>query len=127
MILLNLLLIQFIVAAIIDDSGVIDSIKRLISRILTKGKIETTNFDIKPFSCSYCMNFWIGLIYLFCVGKFTIPYIAFVLLLSTFVFLIKEIIILAKDGWIWVREYIYHKMDKNKKRYMKDDEQDTAR
>ena len=97
MILLNLLLIQFIVVVIIDDSGVIDSIKRLISRTLTKGKIETTDFDLKPFSCSYCSNFWVGIIYLLCVGQFTIPYIAFVLLLSSFCPITLSLLNLAKD------------------------------
>ena len=100
MILINLLLIQFIVVFIVDDSGVIDSIKLLISRILTKGKIETTNFDIKPFSCSLCMTFWIGLIYLFCVGQFTIPYIAFVCLLAAMVPVTNNTIIIIRDIFI---------------------------
>lgn len=107
MILLNLLLIQFIVVVIIDDSGVIDSIKRLISRILTKGKIETTNFDLKPFSCSYCSNFWVGIIYLLCVGQFNIPYIAFVLLLSSFCPITLSLLNLAKDICIKIINKFY--------------------
>lgn len=107
MILINLLLIQFIVVFIVDDSGVIDSIKRLISRILTKGKIETTDFDIKPFSCSLCMTFWIGLIYLFCVGQFTIPYIAFVCLLAAMVPVTKNTIILIRDIFIKLIDKFY--------------------
>lgn len=107
MILLNLLLIQFIVVVIIDDSGVIDSIKRLISRTLTKGKIETTDFDLKPFSCSYCSNFWVGIIYLLCVGQFTIPYIAFVLLLSSFCPITLSLLNLAKDICIKLIDKFY--------------------
>lgn len=97
MILLNLMLIQFITVLIIDDSGIIDSIKRIISKILTKGKIVKTDFDLKPFSCSYCMNFWIGLAYLFFMGQFTIPYIAFVLLMSTMTPITFALLNLFKD------------------------------
>lgn len=107
MILLNLLLIQFIVVVIIDDSGVIDSIKRGISKLLTKGKIETTNFDLKPFSCSYCSNFWVGLIYLLCIGQFTIPHIAFVLLLSSFCPITLSLLNLAKDICIKIINKFY--------------------
>ena len=107
MIILNLLLIQFIVVVIIDDSGIIDSIKRLISRILTKGKIETTNFELKPFSCSYCSNFWVGIIYLLCVGQLTIPYIAFVLLLSSFCPITISLLNLAKDICIKIINKFY--------------------
>ena len=107
MILLNLLLIQFIVVVIIDDSGVIDSIKRLISRILTKGKIETTNFDLKPFSCSYCMQVWCGLIYLLIIGQFTIPYIAFNFLLAAMVPVTKDLVNLIRDLFIKLIDKIY--------------------
>lgn len=35
--------------------------------------------NIKPFTCSLCMSFWCGIIYLLCTGNFTIPYLAITL------------------------------------------------
>ena len=66
--ILNLIYIWIIVVIIIDISDFIESLKTGISKLLTKGKIITTNFDLKPLSCSFCMNWWIGLIYIICMG-----------------------------------------------------------
>lgn len=106
-ILLYLVLIQFIIVSIIDDSGVIDSIKYGLSYILTKGKIPTSDYRIKPLDCSYCMNFWCGLIYLFIIGQFNIPYIAFVLLLSGLTPITKDLINLVRDLFIKAINKIY--------------------
>lgn len=58
MIFLNLLMITTIVCFVIDVSGIVDSIESMLSR--WRGKPCKL---IKPFSCSLCMSFWIGLIY----------------------------------------------------------------
>lgn len=39
-------------------------------------------FPMKPFSCSFCMTWWVCLIYLIATHHFTIPYIAFVCVLA---------------------------------------------
>lgn len=58
----DLLMITTIVCFIIDISGVIDSIESMLSRWVNKPlKL------IKPFSCSLCMSFWIGLLWVICV------------------------------------------------------------
>ena len=106
-ILIYLALIQFIIVSIIDDSGVIDSIKYGLSYILTKGKMPTTNFRLKPIDCAYCSNFWCGLIYLFIIGQFNIPYIAFVLLLSGLTPITKDLINLVRDLIIKAINKIY--------------------
>ena len=105
--LLYLALIQFILVVIIDDSGFIDSIKRGISKLLTKGKIITDNFDLKPFSCSYCMQVWCGLAYLLIIGQLTIPYIAFNFLLAAMVPVTKNTIILIRDIFIKLIDKFY--------------------
>ena len=64
MILLKLLCIQLICVLIIDISGFIDSVKWGVSKWLTKGKIQTTDYRIKPFDCSLCMTWWSCLIYM---------------------------------------------------------------
>ena len=84
MVYFNLFLIMAICVFIIDLSGFITSLKKLISWLLTGGKLVKIDYDLKPISCSYCMNFWIGLIYLICIGQLSILNIFFVLLMSTF-------------------------------------------
>lgn len=95
--IISLFLISFIVVFIIDISGVVDSVKSLIKRILTKGKMSSSDYRLKPFDCSLCSTFWCGLIYLLCVGQFTFEYIAFVCLLSASTDLIKDIWMLCED------------------------------
>lgn len=95
--IIDLILIQLIIVFIIDLSGAVESFKLFISKILTKGKIQTTNFDLKSFSCSLCSTWWIGLIYLLICHSFTIPYIALVALLSYLTPLSSSILLLIKD------------------------------
>lgn len=95
--IIDLILIQLIIVYIIDLSGAVESFKLFISKILTKGKIQTTNFDLKPFTCSLCMTWWIGLIYLLICHSFTIPYISLVALLSYLTPLSSSILLLIKD------------------------------
>lgn len=80
--MLNLLFIQFIIVFIIDISGFVDTMKAKLSSILTKGKIKSTEFRLRPFDCSLCAMFWSGLIFLLVTHQFTIPFIAYVCLLS---------------------------------------------
>lgn len=95
--IIDLILIQLIIVFIIDLSGVVDSIKLFVSKHLTKNKIVTTNFSLKPFDCSLCSTWWIGLIYLLICHSFTIPYIALVALLSFLTPLSSSILLLIKD------------------------------
>ena len=95
--IIELILIQLIIVFIIDLSGAVESFKLFISKILTKGKIQTTNFDLKPFTCSLCSTWWVGLIYLLICHSFTIPYIALVALLSFLTPLSSSILLLIKD------------------------------
>ena len=107
MILLNLLFIQLICVLIIDISGFIDSLKYGISKILTKGKIPTADYRIKPIDCSLCMTFWTGLIYIICMGQFSLLLLAYILLLSIMTPILKDFINLIKDICIFVINKIY--------------------
>lgn len=109
MIYLNLLLIAVIVVIIIDISGIIEDIKCRISKILTKGKIAKTDYRLKPFDCSFCMNFWVGLIFIILIGQFSILLLAYILLLSVLTPVIKETILLIKDTILKIINIIYEK------------------
>lgn len=81
MVWFNTFCIMLIAVIIIDYSDFIESIKMLIKKIL-KIKTDITNITIKPFDCSFCMSFWLNVLYL-CVNHcLTVPNIAYVLLLS---------------------------------------------
>lgn len=56
-IMIKMIMLLFIVVFVIDISGIIESIKRLLWRIIA-GKREYQNYRIKPFDCSLCMTFW---------------------------------------------------------------------
>lgn len=95
--ILDLFLIQLIVVFIVDYSGIIDSIKYAISSFLTKGKMKTTDFRIKPFDCSLCMTFWVGLSYLLITNQFTLFGIAIVCIFSGLSDTLFNVILLIKD------------------------------
>lgn len=97
LIVLNLILIQFIVVFIIDLSGIIDTIKLLISKYLTKGKVISTNFNLPLIGCSLCMTFWTGLLYLILNQQFTIIYIAIVCFLAFTTMNTKDLLLTLKD------------------------------
>lgn len=102
MIFLELLCIQLICVLVIDLSGFIDSVKFGISKILTKGKIPTADYRIKPIDCSLCMTFWTGLIYVICMGQFSLFLLAYILLLAIMTTVVKEIIVLIRDILIYI-------------------------
>lgn len=112
MVLIKLILMAYIVVMVVDISGVIDSVKSGLKWLLTKGKMKDSNYRLKPFDCSLCMTFWTGVIYLIIIGKFTIMYIAFVLLLACLAEVIKDSILLVKDVLITLEQLIWKLLDK---------------
>ena len=97
MVLINLILISAIVVFIVDISGAVDSLKSGLKWILTKGKMNNSDYSLKPIDCSLCMSFWCGIIYLLVINEFTLPYLAFVCLLACFSGIIKSSILLVED------------------------------
>lgn len=74
MIYLDLLFIAFLCVFVIDYSGVIESIDYMLQRWLKSPFVHLP----KPFSCSLCSTWWIGLIWLIIEHSLSIPNIAFV-------------------------------------------------
>ena len=109
--ILNLFLISVIVVFIVDISGAVDSLKSGIKWILTRGKMNSSDYRLKPLDCSLCMTFWSGLIYLLVTGEFTLPYITVVCLLACFSGLIKSSIFLIEDAVVKIIKVIYKLID----------------
>lgn len=95
--MINILFISWIIVFIVDISGWTATWKRWLSLLLTNGKIGSIDYDLKPFSCSLCMTWWIGLIYLLIAGKFTIGYIAFLALVAAATRIEESIFNLLED------------------------------
>lgn len=74
--MINLLIIAWLCVFVIDFSGFIDEIEKLMKRMHPLFRVP------KPFSCSLCMTWWMSLVYLLIVGKFTFGYVALAALLS---------------------------------------------
>lgn len=99
MTIINLILIAIIICFVVDVSGFFTFVKKFVASRLEGKYKNITPEDIKiPFiTCSLCSVWWAGLIYLLFVGKFTIPYIAFVAFLSLISSNISSILLLLKD------------------------------
>lgn len=92
MLIIELLIITLLIVFIIDLSGFIDEIERALSKWL-KGKVRIP----KPISCSLCMSWWVNLIYLLCIGHFTLPYIAIVALFAFLTPVFGALMILIRE------------------------------
>lgn len=90
----NLFSILIICVIVIDISGFVYSLKVAIGKYL---KISPNSFHIKPFDCSFCMTFWVSMIYLLVVGRFTLVNIAIVLLICCLTTPLKNLIMSVRD------------------------------
>lgn len=90
----DLFSILIICVLVIDISGFVHSIKAAIGKFLG---ISPNSFRIKPFDCSFCMTFWVSLIYLLVVGRFTLVNIAIVLLLCCLTTPMKNLVMSVRD------------------------------
>ena len=92
--LLDLLLIATCVTIIVDISGIIDTVKYFIGKMFN---IKNYLYiRLMPFDCSFCMNFWVVLIYI-CIFEFTLLNLFYILILSCFTSVIKDLILSVKD------------------------------
>ena len=96
---LNTLFITVISVLIIDISGFVENLKRLIFRLLNGKSVKYKEFNFKPFDCSFCFSFWVNLIFLFVTNSFSIPFLLMILVWSWSTVYIKEMFYLF-DAWL---------------------------
>ena len=75
--IIDLILVALVTIYIVDLSGFTETWLSFLSHY--KGRKIT---ELKPFSCSLCMGWWVCLIYAAIVGNLTIPVVALIALLS---------------------------------------------
>ena len=95
--MLKILMIQIIMVLVIDISGFCDEMKIMLSKLLTRGKIATSNYNIKPFFCSTCMTWWCCLIYLIIAQEVSLFMIAFTLLVACMSPITKDLYYMIYD------------------------------
>lgn len=105
--MLNLLLISLILVFIIDISGFVDEMKRLVWKWVFGNKKEYRDFDLKPFTCSLCATWWAGILYL-CFTGFSWEMVAYVALLSYLTPIMKDMMIFVKDLMIKIIDELYY-------------------
>ena len=78
MIYLELLALAFIVVYIVDETGIVNSLKTLIKRWLN----VKSDITLKPLDCSLCMTHWVCLAYVLIFGNLDIFVYLYILFLS---------------------------------------------
>ena len=101
-IILNLFLIQFIIVNIIDVSGFIGEMETMLARWL---KVKSVHIP-KPFSCSLCMTFWTGLIYLIISSHLSLLTAAVLLLIANLTSVTMEAVYLFRDILLKTLQFI---------------------
>ena len=89
---MSLIYILLIWVVIIDVLRFPEEIQPVLSKIIGF-KIKL----VKPFSCSTCMTWWTGLVWLIVWHQFTLPYIALLLLIASFAGVMYSIVLTAMD------------------------------
>lgn len=95
--IIDLTLVALITIYIVDISGFTDTWLKALSAY--KGK---TIRELKPFSCSLCMVWWVCLLYAVCTRSLTLPVVAFSALLSLLSVPLGQILILIREGLCWI-------------------------
>ena len=95
--IIDLILVALVTIYIVDLSGFTETLLKVISAY--KGRKIT---ELKPFSCSLCMVWWVCLIYAVIVGNLTIPVVALIALLSLLSVPFGQLLILIRDAFLKV-------------------------
>jgi hypothetical protein len=75
---LVLIAINFILVELVDRQNIPNQIFNMIFKRLTNNTLTNVWLN-KPFNCSYCLTFWISLIFLLCTFKLSFVSILFLI------------------------------------------------
>ena len=95
--IIDLILVALVTIYIVDLSGFTETLLKVISAY--KGRKIT---ELKPFSCSLCMVWWVCLIYAVIVGNLTIPVVALIALLSLLSVPFGQLLMLIRESFLKV-------------------------
>lgn len=95
--IIDIILVALVTIYIVDLSGFTETLLKVLSAY--KGRKIT---ELKPFSCSLCMVWWVCLIYAVIVGNLTIPVVALIALLSLLSVPFGQLLILIREAFLKV-------------------------
>ena len=90
--IVELILVALVTIYIVDLSGFTDTWLKFLSAY--KGRKIT---ELKPFSCSLCMVWWVCLAFLLMSAKLTLPLVAFSALLSFLSIPMGQILVMLRE------------------------------
>ena len=94
---IDLLMVAVITIYIVDLSGFTETWLSFLSHY--KGRKIT---ELKPFSCSLCMVWWVCLIFSLVTGECSIPVVAFIALLSFLSVPLGQLLMLIREVFLKV-------------------------
>ena len=90
--IVELILVALVTIYVVDLSGFTDTWLKFLSAY--KGRKIT---ELKPFSCSLCMVWWVCLIYLVTTSQLTLSFVAFTALLSFLSIPMGQILVMLRE------------------------------
>ena len=90
--IVELILVAMITIYVVDLSGFTDTWLKFLSAY--KGRKIT---ELKPFSCSLCMVWWVCLVYLVITSQLTLSLVAFTALLSFLSIPMGQILVMLRE------------------------------
>lgn len=95
--IIDIILVALVTIYIVDLSGFTETWLSFLSHYKNR-KIT----ELKPFTCSLCMVWWVCLIYAAIVGNLTIPVVALIALLSLLSVPCGQLLILIRETFLKV-------------------------
>lgn len=93
---IELLLVAAVVVYIVDLSGFTDTWLKALSRFTTRRGYPAVK-ELRPFSCSLCLVWWIGILYALLRKNFTLPVLAYIAGLSFLSITLRELFIFIRE------------------------------
>ena len=108
--MIDCLLITIIFVIITDQLHFWEEFSSSLKSLITKGKFKSP-IRCKILECSCCQSWWVNLIYIIIIGKFTIPMIGYILVLSWTTPIISSVLTLLKNLFIKLTNTLANKFD----------------
>lgn len=93
---IELLLLAAIIVFVVDLSGWTQTWLGWLSKFTTKRNYPPVK-DLRPFSCSLCMTWWVGILYALLRNSFTLPVLAYIGALAFLTITIREAFIFLRE------------------------------
>lgn len=102
-----LFMLTVITVIVVDLTDFVYSVKKAIWKWVWKEQRDFKDFGMRPFDCSLCLSWWVGLIYLLISGTITLPLVLFQLFISYMTPIIKDLVQMIKDMAVRILDMLY--------------------